>query len=220
MADDQLDLDVGETLQLQKVGDDVATRYLVRLIGYLPGGSLLVTPPTVNGKIVLVRESQPFAVRMLHGSHVRGFMTRVLHNAAKPFPHLHLEYPKEIESLALRNAERVSVVVPARARNTRRSDAPEHWHPVEIRDLSISGCRIESTLPIAQQGDSLELRFVLQVCGEQEEIRLIASCKNRSTRTETTEQGEEIRYGLGSAFLMINRYQKLLLSNYVLEHRG
>jgi len=220
VAGDELDLDVGETLQLQRVGGDNTDRYLVRLIGYLSGVSLLVTPPTVNGKIILVRESQPFAVRMLHGSHVRGFMSRVLHNAAKPFPHLHLEYPKEIESLALRNAERVSVVIPAMARNTRRSDESEHWHPVRIRDLSISGCRIESSLPLAQKGDSLELRFRPEVCEVEEDLQLIASCKNHSTRP--SREGEEggVVYCLGTAFLMINRYQKLLLSNYVLEHRG
>ena len=47
-----LKMQVGETLQLQPRDGEDSRRLQVRLIGYLPGASLLVTTPKVGDKVM------------------------------------------------------------------------------------------------------------------------------------------------------------------------
>ncbi len=70
MAEDRLKLQVGDMVQLQRVSPEHDDRFNVRVIGYLTGQSLLVTAPTINGKVQIIRDGQGFVVRMLHGSDV------------------------------------------------------------------------------------------------------------------------------------------------------
>ena len=72
-----LKLNAGDTLQMQYVGDQAKARYYVRLIGYLPGQSLIVTTPRSEGKIMLVREGQGFVIRLLAGNAVFGFASQL-----------------------------------------------------------------------------------------------------------------------------------------------
>ena len=55
-----------------------APRFSVRLIGSLPGASLVVTTPTLDGKVQIVREGQRFNVRVLKGERVLGFVAQIL----------------------------------------------------------------------------------------------------------------------------------------------
>ncbi|MGD8937672.1 MAG: flagellar brake protein, partial [Thiogranum sp.] len=70
-----LKMQVGETLQLQPRDGEDSRRMQVRLIGYLPGASLLVTTPKVGDKVMIVREGQPYVVRMMIGNRIVGFAT-------------------------------------------------------------------------------------------------------------------------------------------------
>jgi hypothetical protein len=53
---------VGEVFHLQ-THDQAATRYTVRLIGYVKNKSLLVTAPTIDGRSASIREGQAFIIR-------------------------------------------------------------------------------------------------------------------------------------------------------------
>ena len=60
---EEIRLPVGESLQLQWLAGEQSIRHYSRLIGYVKGQSVLVTAPTVNGKVVLMREGQAVLVR-------------------------------------------------------------------------------------------------------------------------------------------------------------
>ncbi len=218
MAEDILKLQVGDIVQLQHVEPEKEGRYAVTVIGFLPGESLLVTMPRVNGKVRFIREGQSFAVRLLRGSHVHGFMAKVLQTAVKPYPYLHLSFPKEVESIAVRNAERVETRLPAEARNTRMPDTEEYWRTITIRDLSASGARLESGNPLGEAGEMLQLRFQLLVCGVEEDLNVAADIRNVVLRGKGEAEGGQ-RYSTGIEFHLLNRFQKVLLHDYVLEQR-
>jgi c-di-GMP-binding flagellar brake protein YcgR len=201
-------------VQLQRISPEHDDRFNVRVIGYLTGQSLLVTAPTVNGKVQIIRDGQRFVVRMLHGGDVQGFISTVIHSAAKPYPYLHLSYPSEIESIVVRNAERIDTNLRALARNTADPDSDMHWHPVRIKDLSITGARLESIDSLGQVDEKLELKFSIEVCDEAERMRLVVTIRGSNPPDNPAEASA--RFSTGIQFHLESRYQKLLFNNYVL----
>jgi hypothetical protein len=217
MAEDILKLEIGDVVQMQIISPEKDDRYAVSVIGYVPGESVLVTAPTIEGKVQFVREDQRFAVRLLRGSHVYGFVAKVLHVAVKPFPYLHLSFPGEVESITVRDADRVETEIPALVRNTNLSEDNNAWQPVFIRDLSTTGARLESVIPLGKEGEMMRIRFQLEVCEAQEEIDLLADIRNQILQSSDNEK--QHRYITGTRFHTLNRYQKLLLHDHVLEQR-
>ncbi len=215
MNDDVLGIPVGSTLQLQAAGLERAPRFNVRLIGYLPGASLLVTSPTIGGRLQMVRESQPFNVRMLRGNSVMGFVASVLQVYLKPYPHLHLEYPRRVESIMVRSARRAAAGIFALARNIDDVDLPENRHEVTMLDLSATGAKLSMTSPIAVVGDTLHLDFSLQVAGREETLAMLGEVRNQMVREDP--EGMRPSYICGVQFRAPNRLQELLLHGWVLE---
>ena len=211
-----LDLPVGTALQIQATVPDNAPRYTVRLIGHLPGASLVVTAPTHDGNVQLVREGQRFAVRVLKGERVLGFVAQVLHAALKPYAHLHLEYPAEFEQIVVRNASRVSADIKVSVRNTDQSDQDANFHPAIIVDLSETGAKITSASRLGVPGDMLHLKFSIMVSGASEELILLGDVRNAVDADEI--DGGEGAHTVGIQFRSLNRYQQVLLHAWV-THR-
>lgn len=211
--EDILHLPVGANLQLQAVSTEATPRYQVKVIGYLPGGSLVVTTPTIKGKVQLVREGQRFNVRMLCGSDVMGFVAKVLKTVGSPYPYIHLEYPKEVESIVVRNAQRVAANLEGTAYNILNDDLEENQHQVMIPDLSSTGAKIISTEELGEVGDILRVTFVVQVAGEDESLTLLGKIRNRTEKAV----GGGFEYAHGLQFQATNRFQHVLLHGWVLE---
>lgn len=216
MQEDNLNLAVGSTVQLQLNSPEASQRYMVRVVGYLPRVALVVTTPTVNGNVQLVREGQTYKVRMLRGDSVMGFNAKVLVSAIKPFPHLHLEYPKDFEQIVVRNAARVSVSVPCMVRNTNQPDSAEHFHKASIIDLSESGAKIASPIPLGDAGEMLQINFRLSVLDQTEDLSLVGDIKNNMEKLEEDEQGKRLVHMNGVQFRAVNRFQQVLLHAWVM----
>jgi c-di-GMP-binding flagellar brake protein YcgR len=216
MAEKIFNLHVGNTLQLQRISPDYTDRYSVTLIGYLEGKGLIVTTPLVHEKVQFIKDGMRFAVRILQGSNVMGFISTVTHSATKPFPHLHLSYPGEIESLAVRNAERINANLPALVRNTRDPDNDDSWQPALVKDLSMTGARLESIEPLGRKGERLVVKFEVDVCGEKEQIMVLTDICNRSVIRHHNDP-EDSRYCCGISFQQVNRFQEVMLNNCVLK---
>jgi c-di-GMP-binding flagellar brake protein YcgR len=213
MSEDLANLPVGSPLQLQAVGDAEAPRYQVRTIGYLPDHSLIVTTPEVNGKLAFVRAGQAYRVRMLRGDSVIGFQVEVLTAYNLPYPHMHLTYPKEVDRIVVRNARRVMSDIWGTVRNMEAGDDAEHM-PAAIIDLSMTGAKLASDVPLGVRGDKLQLNFEISVVGKQEKIATLGIIRNTGER-EGPAGMDEFTYGV--EFSAINRYQKVLLHGWVLE---
>ena len=215
-AKDPLNLSLGSVLQMQATVPDNAPRYSTRLIGASPGGSLIVTAPTVAGKVQIVREGQRFTVRALKGERVMGFVAQVLMSSMKPYPHLHLEYPKDVEQIVVRNASRVSAEIPAALRPTDVANEADNFIVVNIVDLSETGAKIASEEPVGAPGELLHIKFELTISGESEELGLIGEIKNISDRIDA-DTGST-RHFAGVAVQSLSRFQTVLLHAWVTNH--
>jgi c-di-GMP-binding flagellar brake protein YcgR len=201
-------MQVGDKLQLQKTPADRPERYVVQLVGYMPGQSLIVSTPRVNGKVAIIRPDQRFTVRVLQGSSVFGFVSSVLQTYSAPFPHLHLSYPREMESIVVRNALRAVTDIPAMIRNTKQPDSKEHYRGVKVIDLSHSGARLVSRGPLGQENDMLTLMFSVEVCGLAENLGLIGQIRSLGKRNL---EGDPLHFWTGLQFHSVNRFQKVVL---------
>jgi c-di-GMP-binding flagellar brake protein YcgR len=212
---DPLNLTIGSVLQIQASGPENPPRFPVRLIGYLPGASLVVTTPTLDGKLQIVREGQRFTARVLKGERVLAFFARVLQVSMRPYPHLHLEYPDEFQQIVVRNASRVGADIPARVMNVQEETEEENFQQAVIVDLSETGAKIASSAPLAERGGMLHIKFELTISGADEEIGLLSDVKNTTERVQPGEDGEHVVYYTGVQFRGLSRYQQILLHAWV-----
>jgi len=193
---------------MQPAVPEHAPRYMVRLIGSLPGASLVVTAPTLDGKVQLIREGQRFNVRVLKGERVVGFIAQVLHVALRPYAHLHLEYPSEFEQIVVRNASRVTARLPGTARRTEDPNEENFFKPVTLVDLSETGAGLLSREAVGAGGEMAHLRFSLNVGGSDEALALMAEIR-------TSVRHDDGSYTTGLAFRGLNRFQQILLHAWV-----
>jgi len=173
-----LKLQVGEPLQLQPRDGDGGRRLSVKVIGYLPGQSLLVTTPRVKEKVMIIREGQPFVVRMMVGNRIVGFATTVLRSCARPYPYLHLSYPEEMEQIVVRKAQRVRVKLFASLKNTNPDFQSDKPSPVTIVDISTAGALAIATGQLGDVGDKVIVTCAIRIGGAEKLLTLQSILRN------------------------------------------
>ena len=157
---DEARLQIGDSVQIQALGDPNAARHYVKLIGFSRQGSVLLSTPKVDGSYIFVRDGQNYVVRAFSGKNAYAFSTTVIRSVAVPYPYLHLAYPKDVRALVVRRGARVKVNVIAATRRTDAAGA-EIGESVAatIRNLSISGALLETPHPLGLQGESIRVKF-------------------------------------------------------------
>ena len=215
MAIDDLALDVGDVLQLQFLPDESQERFYVKVIGYLHERSLIVTTPHVNGKYMLVREGQALAVRLLSGNNIMAFTVNVLRSCGRPYPYLHLSYPKEMQAIMVRKAQRVNFKCQAEVSLTNPVNPTETMsHLVGVEDISTSGALFVSTEPLGNTKDLLSVNLSLNVANEDETLGLVSIIRNCRQR-ESREGKLENLYGV--EFQFADRQESIMLHAFVYE---
>ncbi|HEC29009.1 MAG TPA: flagellar brake protein [Gammaproteobacteria bacterium] len=209
--DDKLKLTIGDALQLQFVADEQKRRHYSKVIGYLEGHSVLITTPRVEGNIMLVREDQRVIVRMMTGNQVYGFNTQITSSNLRPYAYLHLAYPKELEHITVRKAQRVTTRLIASAELETAENAERVTHPVSVIDVSTNGAMFESAIRLGEVGDIITLSAKLKV-GEKEEYISIP-CIIRNIK-QTGDSGK-INHGL--EYQLLEQNEHFIIYGYVYE---
>ncbi|MEN8179678.1 MAG: flagellar brake protein [Pseudomonadota bacterium] len=214
MSDAVKNLLIGDVLQLQNAPpSENLDRYAVKLVGYLPGKSLVITTPGKQAKAILVREGHAFTVRLLQGSNIFGFVAKVLAVSSKPYPHLHLTYPEEVESAVVRNAPRVCTKFSAQVNNTSLQEEKRQEQAAVIIDLSSTGARLILHETLGKVGDLLQIMLTLEVCGGKDNMQVLGTIRNIR---ESEGAGGQKGYIHGIQFKGLSRFQQLLLCSFVL----
>jgi c-di-GMP-binding flagellar brake protein YcgR len=170
MANNDLDLKIGDTFQIQFLQDDGRrVRPTVHVIGMLPGASILVTAPTQNGKMILVREGQVFVVRCFSRDMASAFTSRVVRVCTHPYPYVHLSYPEQREEVVVRHARRVTVQLSATVYREREGNTWSIPIPAIVSDMSITGSQLETSENLGRIGTKLRVRFSLPIEGVDEQ---------------------------------------------------
>ncbi|MBW9266815.1 MAG: flagellar brake protein [Candidatus Thiodiazotropha sp. (ex. Lucinisca nassula)] len=214
MPDSVRYLQIGDVLQLQWASpNENAERFAATLIGFLPGHSLVITTPRKHGKPIIVRDGQSFTVRMLQGSNIFGFVSQVLNASSKPYPHVHLSYPSDVESAVVRNAPRVPTEINAEVVWPQGASGGEKKRSVIISDISSTGARILDRQTLGKVGDVVQVIYTLSVCGGEDMLKIMGVIRNIR---ETAGRDGRNTFVHGLEFRGLNRFQQLVLCSYVL----
>jgi c-di-GMP-binding flagellar brake protein YcgR len=207
-------LQIGDVLQLQWAPPSENTdRFAATLIGFLPDQSLVITTPRKQGRPIIVRDGQSFTVRMLQGSNIFGFVSRVLNASSKPYPHLHLAYPSEVETAVVRNAPRVPTEIQAEVTWPQNNTRIGEKRAVTITDISSTGARVTDKQILGKVGDVIQVIYTLLVCGGEDVLKIMGVIRN--IREVAGRDGQK-NYVHGVEFRGLNRFQHLVLCSYVL----
>ena len=217
MATGDLFLDVGDVLQLQFLPDESNTRHYVKVIGFLPEQSLIITTPHVNGKVMLVRESQPIAVRLLAGNNVVAFTVSVLRSCARPYPYLHLSYPSDLQTIMVRKAQRIGYKTTALVRDCGPAASGKSTEEidVDVEDMSTTGALLISDNKLGNVKGLLSVKLKLIIAEDDEQLVLIAIIRN--VRQRKKEASDHLEYLHGVEFQFADRQESIMLHAFIYE---
>ncbi|SDT00756.1 c-di-GMP-binding flagellar brake protein YcgR, contains PilZNR and PilZ domains [Halopseudomonas litoralis] len=200
----QLSLAPGDMLQLQVLSPNHSERYQVRVIGFHAPISLLVTAPTLNGRLVFIKEGQRFLARGFIGKDAVAYNTRVLKSSLAPFAYLHLAWPDEVQTMRIRSSSRVSVDLVCMVTGEQGQSA------ARIADLSPGGARVVSTVPFAASGDELKLAFRINPGGVEVYLNVAALVR------AVSQDGDQVITGV--EFIRLSEADRLYLTNMVYQN--
>jgi c-di-GMP-binding flagellar brake protein YcgR len=177
---DDLSLQPGEMLQLHPALEVAGDFMPSVMLGYLKNQTIIVTNPIVGGKVVPVKEGDPYHVKAFSGTNLFSFRTKVAKVYAQPYAHLHLEYPKLVYATKIRKALRSVVNLPAVLRNLATQAATE----VLIKDLSAGGAKLVLHANLGEKEARYALSFKIKLAEDLEsEVTAIVVAKALETQT-------------------------------------
>lgn len=215
MKFEDLKLAYGYPLQLQTTSlSGQPERYSCRLMGCLPGRSIILSVPKMAGKLVRFRPGQKIVVRLMIDNGIGVFAAMVETQTADPYPMLHISYPENVTFKGIRSATRVAVHEKIRVKPVENSFVePEEGF---ISDISINGCRIELGAEIAEIGDTLVLQASVNILGLQRDLNLTGIVRSRLDPTDNLEDGVLVSYGI--EFSAMSDDERLIMYAYVFSH--
>ena len=195
MKFEELKLTYGYPLQLQTTTlAGQPERFSCRLIGCLPGRSILLSVPKQAGKLVKFRVGQKVVVRLMIDNGIGIFAGIVESQTQDPYPILHLSYPESVTFKGIRGATRVAVREKIDVINMSLENRPKTTG--FLSDMSISGARIELGENIAEIGDTLELQAQVDIRDVRRELILTGIIRSRVDPTDNLDEGALVSYGL------------------------
>lgn len=212
MKFEELKLTYGYPLQLQTATlAGQPERFSCRLIGCLPGRSILLSVPKQAGKLIKFRVGQKIVVRLMIDNGIGIFACVVESQTQDPYPILHLSYPDTVTFKGIRGATRVAVREKIEVTNV--SVESKIKASGFISDMSISGTRIELSDDIAEIGDTLELRAQVDIRDVNRELILTGIIRSRVDPTDNLGEGALVSYGL--EFTSQSDEHRLIMYAYV-----
>jgi c-di-GMP-binding flagellar brake protein YcgR len=209
---DALQLVPGEIMQLQSLLEGQTERWTVQVIGYLKHKSILVTAPTVEGKLLFIKDGQTFLVRAFSGLNVYAFKAKVLKSQLLPYPYLHLSWPGTVQARRIRKAMRAPaaiIVAVHEGAEGRQIGAGK------FVDISVGGAKLLSPARLGNKEDTLWLSFKVKLGDMEEYVKTPAII--RTVGEETDDQGRTMK-AYGVQFGELNQSQRLIIMNLVYQY--
>lgn len=209
-----LGLPIGQILTIETLSP--VRKYVVRLLGFSEGKSLLVSAPYREGKEVLLEKHSMLAVRLLEGKKICAFEARVIYRSIQPYTYYHLSYPVQVETLQVRDSERVDTQIEAVVDSD--FDIVGEWpKPAQINNMSKTGARMMSDQFLGTYGHELLVDFDLRVSGMNKRVCLSSIVRN--IEKDPRVPGDDAsRYIIGVQFLDMTDDVRMSLANYIYEH--
>lgn len=130
-------------------------RFLVKVIGFLKGVSLLVTAPNIADAQIMA--GKKIIIRSFSGQNAFGFSCTIERICKEPFKYLHLTFPDIIEGIVVRKAPRVKTRIIASVQDGK--SGAEAQISALISDISANGASLDAKQPLGDKGDVLNMTF-------------------------------------------------------------
>jgi c-di-GMP-binding flagellar brake protein YcgR len=201
-------LRIGDPLQA-RFDDGSAERYPVRLIGAVEKRSLMITHPQTDGRMVYLKDGQLLKLKALRGKFAYSFDAAVLKCQLAPYPYVHLTYPHQVRSTAVRKAHRIvlnAVASVGRAGQRNRVAC-------NMKDISIAGMLVNVPRDLALVATEVEIAFRLQIDGEPVTFDIPGVIRNAREPEEIAHQYRVC----GIEFTALTREQRSALQLFIYE---
>ncbi|MCB5160375.1 flagellar brake protein [Marinomonas algarum] len=221
-----LEVPIGTNVQIEFISPP--GRYMVKVLGKIPGRSLIVSTPRINGKNILVRESQVVNVRLMLSTHVCAFSSKIAKSYLEPAAHLHILNPSYVETSEVRQSVRIETRLICTLE-------PNGLTPINasssaiVVDFSLGGARLIAKQDFGVVNETMRLICSVKI-GQYSHI-LKLDCEIRSQDIQMLEQvqasmvenefltkmGVEYFYVYGVRFVDTPKEVGIPLMAYILE---
>lgn len=211
MKFEDLKLNAGYPLQIQTASVAGQTeRYSCRLIGCLPGRSILLSVPKASGRLIRLRQGQKIIVRLMIDNGIGVFASQIETQTFDPYPILHIAYPETVTFKGIRGATRVAVNQPILITNLTEPSSTEGV----IVDISVTGARIELVSPVGKIGDTVELVASVVIQDVERELKVKAIIRSQvETLEDANNSGLSTSYGI--EFIETQEENRLIMYAFV-----
>ena len=207
---DAIKLQVGARLQIMLKRGAGQLVYYTTLIGYVSGEYLLLKIPFENGLSVQLQDGEDITVRTFSGMHVFTFSCSVESIFLSPRFYMHLAFPQQVQSTALRKGVRVKVGLPVHIEGL-----PERG---TITDISVDGAQITTNSVLGDPGAKAALSFTFQTKPTNQKVRIQTDATICGMRTlPAAQEGGPPRFSHGVLFNEIDHTHQVMLQNLVYE---
>ncbi len=195
---------LGTALLIEPAG--LGERFKSAFVGMERGKFLIAKIPRIPGVGEHLYVDKGVTVRYLHEGNVYGFETEVQWVATAPFRLLFLKYPVTLETLNLRNSQRLDCYLPSAVK------LGEDWHDGMILNISAGGCQLalESKgpreLPPVTADDQVMLEF--KMFGTEQPIMIGGMARNVNLNSAN-------RLTMGVKFDDLSEYADNIISDYL-----
>lgn len=175
-------ISIGTPMLVEPAG--MGDRFKTDFVGMVRGQYIIVRVPRIPGLNEFLYVEKAVTVRYLHEGQVYGFSSEVTWNLTAPFRLLFLKYPRNIETLNLRKAQRVDCFLPV---DVGHSGEGEQYSSTSgmMLNLSAGGCQLvidgsrdDTTLPTYSVDELVDVSFTM--VGTDKSLRLKGKIKNIS----------------------------------------
>jgi c-di-GMP-binding flagellar brake protein YcgR len=147
---------------VQLVFDNRAGERLpAQIIGHCGTQSILISAPSADEKVILIRKDQRVTVRFFHETTACAFETKVMHVNNTPYPYLHLSYPDSFSCDEVRKERRIKTCLDTSC-STRAGGNIKRGRGFII-DLSIHGLRLESDKELGDINEQIDVLTTIPV---------------------------------------------------------
>jgi c-di-GMP-binding flagellar brake protein YcgR len=190
-------------------------RFSCRLIGCLPGRSILLSVPKQAGKLVRFRSGQKVVARLMVDNGIGIFASAVETQTADPYPILHISYPDNVSFKGIRGATRVAIEEPVQLMNlTLISDRLVSGSVV---DVSVTGARIEAATDFGEIGNKIQVTMSVAVANITRDLTIEGIVRSRG---DVDPQNTSSLVAYGVEFIEPEEDKRLLLYAYVYAQIG
>jgi hypothetical protein len=154
---DKLNLEVPSDYDFRLGSQPPNERFLVKVIGFLKGASLLISAPAtaaVNAKLIAGKK---VVMRSFSGQNAFGFSSSIERICKVPYEYMHLSFPDIVQGIVVRKAPRVKTRIIAAVQGSKPNG--EEQISGLISDISANGASLDAKQPLGDKGDIIGLTF-------------------------------------------------------------